>query len=234
MANSTGDAGLRHSGSLAERCDLVCAGLIEDRWRRAPGLALRIGCDGSGVVERPGRTRFDLQWNPDDRSFRGLLHGRWPWLPLADASFSLVVLDRLCVPAAEVYHPLLEEIVRILADDGRLLILDANPWGWVGLRARWRRHSVALASGRVRSLLHAVGLEDIEVTKALCWPPLPAALIERHGDWLDRMGSRWVPMPGSIYAVCGRKRGSNIIAIPFTSDRSHGMVAAPEGMRRAG
>lgn len=234
MSKSPGDAGLRQSASLAARCDLACANLIEDRWRRAPGLALRVGCAGSGVVERPGRTRFDLEWDPADRSFRGLLQGRWPWLPLADASFSLVVLDRLCISSSEVLGPLLEEVVRVLADDGRLLILDTNPWGWMGLRARWRRQPAALAAGRVCTLLQRAGLEDVEVGRALCWPPLPGALIEHHGDWLDRLGSGWLPMPGSIYAVCGRKRGSNVIAIPISHDRRHGMVAAPEGMRRAG
>jgi SAM-dependent methyltransferase len=219
---------------MPAHCERACAMLIEERWRRAPGLALRIGRNAPGVVERPGRTRFDLAWVESDQSVAGLLRCRWPWLPLADGAFSLVVLDRLAIAGAAAYAPVLAEAVRLLADDGRLMILDTDPWGWLGLRGRLAGQRGAMAHWRVRKLARSVGLEDIEVEHALCWPPLPLAVIERHGEALDRFGRRWWPLPGSIYAVCGRKRSNNIIAIPVTRDRRHGLVAAPEGMRRAG
>lgn len=219
---------------LPARCERACATLIEDRWRRAPGLALRIGRSEPGVVERPGRTRFDLAWVEADGGLEGPLRGRWPWLPLADGVFSLVVLDRLAIAQEADFVATLEEAVRVLADDGRLLVLDADPWGWLGLRGRLAGRHGGLPPRRLRRHLRAAGLEDIEVDRALCWPPLPTALIERHGDALDRFGRRWWPLPASIYGVCGRKRSSNVIAIPVTRDRRHGLVAAPEGMRRAG
>lgn len=219
---------------LSERCDRAFAALIEERWRRAPGMGLRIGRRAPGVVERPGRTRFDLVWTEADRSFSGPLRGRWPWLPLADGSLAMVVLDRLGIASEDTLLPLLEEVLRVLAEDGRLLILDTDPWGWLGLRARWTGQRPALSTGRLRSLMQRAGLEDIEVDHALNWPPVPAGLIERHGAALDRFGQRWWPLPASAYSVCGRKRGSNVIAIPMTRDRRHGLVAAPEGMRRAG
>lgn len=219
---------------LPARCERACAALIEERWRRAPGLALRIGLGAPGVVERPGRTRFDLAWQEAGRSLGGPLRGRWPCLPLADGSFSLVVLDRLAIVDEQTLGPLLGEVVRVLADDGRLLVLDTDPWGWLGLRSRIAGQRCALPQRRLAGLLRRVGLEDIEVDRALCWPPLPEALIERHGDALDRFGRRWWPFPASVYGVCGRKRSSNVIAIPVTRDRRHGLVAAPEGMRRAG
>lgn len=219
---------------LSTRCDRACASLIEERWRRAPGLALRIGCDAPGVVERPGRTRFDLEWLAAERCFSGPLRARWPWLPLADGAFSLVVLDRLEIADTEVCAQLLAESVRVLADDGRLLVLDTDPWGWIGLRARLAGKRAALTAGSLRGLMRSAGLEDIEVQGALNWPPLPRRVIERHGDVIDRIGTRWWPLPASLYLVCGRKRSSNVIAIPLTQDRRHGLLAAPEGMRRAG
>lgn len=219
---------------LSARCDRACAGLIEERWRRAPGLALRIGNGPPGVVERPGRTRFDLEWLPSQRGFRGPLLARWPWLPLADGAFAMVILDRLGVGDEDACVELLNEAVRVLADDGRLLVLDTDPWGWIGLRARLAGKHAALTAGRQRGLMRNAGLEDIEVHGALNWPPLPRRVIERHGDLLDRIGTRFSPLPASLYSVCGRKRSSNVIAIPITHDRRHGLVAAPEGMRRAG
>jgi SAM-dependent methyltransferase len=223
-----------HDQRMPARCVRACAALIEERWRRAPGLALRLARSAPGVVERPGRTRFDLAWIESDHSIGGPLRGRWPLLPLADASFSLVILDCLAIDAEAALVPILDEAVRVLADDGRLLVLDADPWGWLGLRSRIAGQRVAMSQRRLRGLMRRAGLEDIEVDRALCWPPLPAALIERHGDALDRFGRRWWPMPGSVYSVCGRKRSSNVIAIPVARDRRHGLVAAPEGMRRAG
>lgn len=219
---------------LPARCDRAFAALIEERWRRAPGMALRIGRDAPGVVERPGRTRFDLVWSAADHSFSGPLRSRGPSLPFADGSLVMVVLDRLGIAEADGWTALLDEVVRVLADDGRVLILDSDPWGWLGLRARWSGQRVALSTVRMSRLMQRAGLEDIEIDHALCWPPMPVALIERHGDALDRFGRRWWPLPGSAYSVCGRKRSSNVIAIPMTRDRRHGLVAAPEGMRRAG
>jgi len=84
------DAESGHDLKLSARCDRACAALIEERWRRAPGLALRIGMGASGVVERPGRTRFDLQWLADERCFHGPLRTRWPWLPLADGALAIL------------------------------------------------------------------------------------------------------------------------------------------------
>ncbi len=219
--------------ALPAHLERACALLIEERWRRASGLALRIGRNAPGVVERPGRTRFDLVWDQSGQAVGGLLRCRWPGLPLTDGAFSLVVLDRLAI-AGTAYAPVLAEAVRLLADDGRLMILDVDPWGWPGLRQRFGGERGAVPYWRVHKLIRDVGLEDIEVEHALCWPPLPLALIERHAGALDRFGRRWWPLPGSIYAVCGRKRSSNVIAIPVARDRRHGLVAAPEGMRRAG
>ena len=82
-------------------------------------------------------------------------------------------------------------------------------------------------------LLRASGLEDIETHYALCWPPLPSRLLDRHSDLLDRTVGRILPAASSVYGVCGRKRSSNVIAIPLARDRRHGLMAAPEGMRRA-
>ncbi len=228
------DAESGHDLQLSARCDRACAALIEERWRRAPGLALRIGMGASGVVERPGRTRFDLQWLAHERCFHGPLRTRWPWLPLADGALAMVILDRLAEMDEQACAQLLEEAVRVLADDGRLLILDADPWGWIGLRGRLAGKRGTLSAGRQRGLMQRAGLEDIEIQRALNWPPLPLRVIERHGDLLDRFGQRFWPLPASLYMVCGRKRSSNVIAIPFTHDRRHGLVAAPEGMRRAG
>lgn len=217
---------------LAARCADACSALVEERWRSQPGLALRIQCGEPGVVERPGRTRFDLQWSPVTRCFSGPLRTRAPWLPLADASLALVVLDCLAIRDGATLGPLLAEVARVLADDGRVLVLDVNPWGWPGLRRRIRGGTSAASATRIAANLRRAGLEDIEIDRALCLPGRLQALLQARLPGFER--GRWWPLPGGVYAVSARKRSSNVIAIPFARDRRRALVAAPEGMRRAG
>lgn len=217
---------------LAARCADACATLIEERWRTQPGLALRIQCGEPGVVERPGRTRFDLQWSPLTRCFNGPLRSRAPWLPLADSALALVVLDCLAIRDDETLVPLLDEVARVLADDGRVLVLDIDPWGWPGLRRRIRGDASAPSALRIAASLRRAGLEDIEIDRALCLPGRFSALLQARMPGLER--GRWWPLPGGVYGVSARKRSSNVIAIPFARDGRPALVAAPEGMRRAG
>lgn len=217
---------------LAARCADACATLIEERWRSQPGLALRIQCGEPGVVERPGRTRFDLQWSPQTRCFSGPVRARAPWLPLADGALALVVLDCLAIRDDETLVPLLAEVARVLADDGRVLVLDIDPWGWPGLRRRIRGHASAPGATRMAASLRRAGLEDIEIDRALCLPTRLHALLQARMPGLER--GRWWPLPGGVYGVSARKRSSNVIAIPFARDGRPALVAAPEGMRRAG
>lgn len=212
-------------------CQRVCTALVEERWRARPGLALRIGRDAPGVVERPGRTRFDLRWDARSRLCEGLLRARPPQLPLADGSLALLVIDRLGLARAQLL-PLLQEALRVLAEDGRVLLIDYCPWGWLGWQQRGPGESRAAGVARQVRWLRALGFEDIETSVALRLPPLPGALLARFGSAFER-GFGW-PAPPSLQAICASKRASNVIAVPFARDRRRALVAAPEGMRRAG
>ena len=152
--------------------------------------------------------------------------------PVADASLALVVLDCLAIRDGATLGPLLAEVARVLADDGRVLVLDVNPWGWPGLRRRIRGGTSAASATRIAASLRRAGLEDIEIDRALCLPGRLQALLQARLPGFER--GRWWPLPGGVYAVTARKRSSNVIAIPFARDRRRALVAAPEGMRRAG
>lgn len=222
------------AGALSLRSERACATLIEERWRRASGISLRLTDSAAGVVERPGRTRFDLQWHLRENQFCGPLRCNWPDLPLADESLQLVVIERLGFVSREQLEALLMEACRVLDKDGRLLVVDTNPWGWLGLRARLSGVAFAPSAAGLTRLLMRLGLEDIEVEHALRLPPCPRPILERHGDRIEAICNRVLAIPGSIYAVSGRKRSSNVIAIPLQRDRRPSLIAVPEGMRRAG
>lgn len=218
-------------GPLRPCCERACASLVESRWRAHPGLALRISRGTVGVVERPGRTRFDLRLEDDSQRLEGLLQARVSNLPFGDGTLALLLLDRLGLRRAAL-QPLLEEAMRVLADDGHLLLIDYSPFGWLGWRRRWQGETLAPGADGISSGLRTAGFEDIEIERALRLPPLPEVLLERLCAPFER-GLGW-PLPASLYLIGARKRSSNVIAIPFARDRRRALIAAPEGMRRAG
>lgn len=218
-------------GPLQSCCERVCASLVESRWRALPGLALRISRVAVGIVEKPGRTRFDLRMAGATQRLEGLLQAYSQNLPLADGTLALLLLDRLGMRRTAL-KPLLAEAMRVLAEDGHLLVIDYSPLGWLGWRRRWQGEALAAGANGIAGGLRAAGFEDIEVERALRLPPLPGALLERLRAPFER-GYGW-PLPASLQLVGARKRRSNVIAVPFARDRRRALVTAPEGMRRAG
>jgi hypothetical protein len=231
---SKSPSGVVPDSSLDSRSERACTQLIEERWRRAPGISVRLTSAPAGVVERPGRTRFDLQWRPDAGQFVGPLRCGWPEIPMADGSLQLLIVERLGIADERILEQLLTEALRVLADDGRLMVVDTNPWSWLGLRARWQGARPMPAAALVVRLMKRLGLEDIESEHTLRLPPLPRPILERYGDPINAWCTRVLAVPGCIYAVSGRKRSSNVIAIPIRRDQRPALIAAPEGMRRAG
>lgn len=220
--------------SLDSRSERACALLIEERWRRAPGISVRLNSASAGVVERPGRTRFDLQWQPQAGQFVGPLRCSWREIPVADASLQLMIIDRLGIADERLLEELLTEALRVLADDGRVVLIDTNPLELARIEGSLEGAAPMPAAALVVRLMRRVGLDDIESEHTLRLPPLPRQLLERYGDPIDAWCTRALAVPGCIYAVAGRKRGSNVIAIPIHRDQRPALIAAPEGMRRAG
>lgn len=218
---------------LAEMLERACDDCIERVWRSAPGLALRLCVGPSGVVERPGRTRFDLGKRSDGWS--GAVRCPTTELPFASDSFALVVLDRVWADHAERSVELLDEALRCLDREGQLLLVETNPWGWLGLRARFARTPLGAHPGALLSWMRQSGMAEIELAYGLPWPPLPAGLIARYRQPIEQVGNRVWPTLGSVYALTGRKRPSNVIPIPAGQrGRGAGILTAPGGMRRSG
>jgi|GEM_PF-3338812 len=219
---------------LTARVDDACESFIESVWKRSNGLALRISPVDAGVVERPGRTRFDLRVSNDPLQIGGPLRCSANSLPILDQSLGLVVLDRTGVMGLAVQDALVTEALRMLADDGHLLVIDYNPLGWLGLKAKRRGLILASTAARIRRVLRASDLEHIETDHRLWWPPLPSSWLNRCSVGLERIGQRLWPALGSIYAVSGRKRGNNVILIPL-GQRSlqHNLMTTAGSMRRA-
>lgn len=220
---------------LAERAAREREQLIENLWRRAPGLAVRLSTAGIGVIERLGRTRFDLEMRGADGVLSGAVRAHCKRLPFADGSIALVVLDSLGCRDGALDAELIAEATRVLTADGQLLVMDQGPYSWLRWRDYQRRSTVAPRSAWIAACLRNFGYADVKTEHALHWLPAPTWALERWGDRMDRWGRRLWPALGALYAVSGRKHANNVIAIPLgrMSARA-GALAAPEGMRRAG
>jgi SAM-dependent methyltransferase len=205
--------------------------LIERWWRHAPGLALRLSPQGQGVHERLGRTRFDLEVSGTEWRLGGALRAAIDAWPIADDSLALVVLDGLgpCLSGGEL--GVLDEAIRVLAPEGRLVVV--GPGG--GALGAGQRRRCEPGWAEVGGIFRRAGLVEIEVQHALHWPPAPRIVLERWGDGIDRLGARLWPLLGRVYAVAARKPGNTVIAIPIARARPGASgVPATEGMRRAG
>lgn len=217
---------------LAARAMVARERLIERWWRHAPGLALRLSPQGQGVHERLGRTRFDLEVSGPEWRLSGPWRGAIDAWPIADDSLALVVLDGLGSCLSDGDPSVLDEAIRVLMPEGRLVVIGPAGNRLVGAA---RRRRCGPGSAEVGELLRRIGLVEIEVHHALHWPPAPRPVLERWGDDLDRLGARFWPLLGRVYAVAARKPGNNVIAIPLAGARAGAAgVPATEGMRRAG
>lgn len=130
-------------------------------------------------------------------------------LPLASGSIHLLVLWHV-LEYRDDPGALLREAERVLAPEGRLLLIVFNPWSLFGLR-RVLPHDGVPWSGRFpgRLRLHfrlrRAGMA-VEAT-AGCWrrPPAHGARLRRWLAWLER-GHRLLDHCGAVQIIRARKR----------------------------
>lgn len=126
-------------------------------------------------------------------------------LPLPDNA-----VDRLlsvhCLEGAERVRPLLREIWRVLAPDGRLLMIVPNR------RSMWARrdntpfgHGRPYSQGQLEKLLADALFTPLNWTYALHMPPIDKRFILRSSHSFERLGARVTPTFGGVIIVEAKK-----------------------------
>ena len=110
-------------------------------------------------------------------------------LPLADAS-----VDRLlavhCLEASERTGPLLREMWRVLAPEGRLLLIVPNRRGvWARMDTTPFGHGRPYSRGQLERLLTDSLFTPVEWTNALYMPPIDRHWLVRWATVFERMGA---------------------------------------------
>lgn len=141
-------------------------------------------------------------------------------LPFESASMDLVTLPHTLELSPDP-HATLREVERILVPEGRVVIACFNPaslWGLAQRRAHVYR-ALGLASSlylpesgefiahrRLRDWLKLLSFEVEHVHFGLWYPALRSRRWLDRFDWMDRTGSRWMPIFGAVYMVQAVKR----------------------------
>jgi SAM-dependent methyltransferase len=126
-------------------------------------------------------------------------------LPLADSSVDLLLCVH-CLEVAESTRPMLREIWRVLAPEGRLLLIVPNRRGiWARLDTTPFGHGRPYSRGQLERLLGGALFTPLEWTSALYMPPVNRQWLVRWATVFERLGARFWPGFAGVIIVEARK-----------------------------
>ena len=139
-------------------------------------------------------------------------------LPLADSSINRLLAVH-CLEAAERTRPLLREMWRVLAPEGRLLMVVPNRSGvWARLDTTPFGQGRPYSRGQLQQLLGEALFTPIDWTNALYVPPIERQMVLKSATAFERVGSRLSHRLGGVIIVEARKELTAPIgkAVPAT------------------
>jgi SAM-dependent methyltransferase len=126
-------------------------------------------------------------------------------LPLPDNSVDRLLVAH-CLEVAEHVGPLLRELWRVLAPEGRLLIIVPNRRGvWARLDTTPFGYGQPYSRSQIEKLLQQALFTPLERTSALHLPPFDRRVLLRTAMAWERVGGRLWPAFGGVLIVEARK-----------------------------
>jgi SAM-dependent methyltransferase len=212
-----------YASPLGTRVRRILAHRIRARWRRASGLTLM----GLGFA------------TPYLGSFRGEVarlgalmpstQGAAVWpatglvqtvvveeasLPLPDNSVDLLLVVH-CIETSESVRTLLREIWRVLAPEGRVMLVVPNRRGmWARFDRTPFGHGRPYSQPQLERLLTDAMLTPFDWGTALHMPPIDSPVVLRSAMTLERIGAGIAPLFAGVILVEARKEMMSAIAKP--------------------
>lgn len=152
-------------------------------------------------------------------------------LPLADAS-----VDRLLavhwLETCQRERPLLREMWRVLAPEGRLLLIVPNRRGvWARIDATPFGHGRPYSRGQIERLLAEALFTPIDWSVALLMPPIDRPVLLRSAMAIERLGSRlWPAFSGLILVEARKEMLSPAAAARVKARVGHVLAGAGQGV----
>ena len=152
-------------------------------------------------------------------------------LPFPDAFFDLVLVVH-GLEEAEGLRPLLRQLWRVLAPEGRLLIVAPNRASlWAQLERSPFGHGRPFSRSELDALLRGAMFVPEQWQRALYAPPVGIGALARSGTGWERFGVRFLPGLGGVHVV----EVSKSMYVPATPTASATVrVKAPAILKPAG
>ncbi|HRK18227.1 MAG TPA: methyltransferase domain-containing protein [Hyphomicrobiaceae bacterium] len=214
-------------GSVARR---VIAGHIRRLWGRVPGETIvgigyappYIGgyrAEAARIVALMPAAQGALVW-PLATTVNAVMVEEQS-LPLPDNSIDRIVVVH-CLELSEHARPMMRELWRVLAPEGRLLLVVPNRHSvWSRREATPFGHGQPYSRSQLQKLLAESMFTPVSWSSALHVPPVNRAFAIRRAGFLERLGSRYWPGLAGVHIVEATKE-------------VHGVIPAGAGARRIG
>jgi SAM-dependent methyltransferase len=109
-------------------------------------------------------------------------------LPFMDAVFDRVLIVH-ALEETDVVHPMLREVWRVMAPEGRLVVIAANRWSlWAQADATPFGHGRPYSRAQLAALLADSMFEPVQSARALYAPPSTWTPFVRAADAFERVG----------------------------------------------
>lgn len=149
-------------------------------------------------------------------------------LPFVDAIFDRVLLVH-AVEETAALRPMLRELWRVMAPEGRLLVVAANRWSfWAQVGASPFGHGRPFSRTQLAALLSDALFEPVASSRALYAPPSTWGPAIRMADAFERVGETLWPAFGGLVLMEAVKR---LYASTTRSEHRVLLAKAPERVR---
>lgn len=142
-------------------------------------------------------------------------------LPFVDAVFDRVLLVH-ALEECDAAHAMLREVWRVMAPEGRLVVIAANRWSlWAQSDATPFGHGRPYSRTQLSMLLSDSMFEPVVSARALYAPPITWSPLVRAAEAFERVGELLWPAQGGVvlmeavkrlYADTARSRGRVLLA----------------------
>jgi len=150
-------------------------------------------------------------------------------LPLGDASVDKLLAVH-ALEGAERVRPLLREMWRVLAPEGRLIIVVPNRRGvWARLDSTPFGYGRPYSRTQLTRLLEESMLTPVEWSPALFMPPVDKRLVVKSAVAWERVGARFTPGFGGVLVVEAKKE---LVAAIGKTARARGVRELAISIRR--
>lgn len=155
-------------------------------------------------------------------------------LPLSDGCVDRLLVVH-CLEFSEAVRPMLREIWRVLAPEGRALFIVPNRSGvWARMDTTPFGQGRPYSRGQLERLLGQAQLRPLDCRWALHWPPVERQIVMRSAVAFERLGARVWPGVGGVILLEAGKETATPTGLAVPSRAIGELVTVPGAAPSAG